>query len=72
MGWLQKFFTLNKNIYSKSMIKFILSKAKSFLLQLDKKTIYEQGIPADFKLDSNDSASPIDKQQLRAAIDKTI
>lgn len=72
MGWLQKYFTLNKNIYSKSMIKFILSKAKSFLFQLDKKIIYEQGIPTEFRLDPSDSTCTVEKQPLRAAIDKTI
>jgi len=54
------------------MIKFILSKAKGFLFQLDKKVIYEQGIPADFRLDSTDSVSTVEKQQQRAAIDRAI
>lgn len=35
LGCLQKFFTTNKNIYSNSLIRFILSKARIFLDELD-------------------------------------
>lgn len=40
LAWLQQYFTLNKNVYSNSLIKFIVSKLKPMLLSLDEPTIY--------------------------------
>jgi len=34
LAWLQKFFTDNKNVYSNSLIKYILSKIKPLLMSL--------------------------------------
>lgn len=34
LAWLQQFFTTNKNVYSNSLIKYILSKIKPLLLSL--------------------------------------
>lgn len=35
LAWLQQFFTTNKNVYSNSLIKYILSKIKPILLALN-------------------------------------
>lgn len=54
LGWLQKYFTNNKNIYSNSLIKYILSKIKNFLGNLDEKPIFEQGLTnLEYHPDSN-------------------
>jgi len=34
LAWLQKYFTSNKNVYTNSLIKFILSKVKPMLFLL--------------------------------------
>jgi len=34
LGLLQQYFTLNKNVYSNSLIKYVLSKLKPLLLSL--------------------------------------
>jgi hypothetical protein len=34
LAWLQQFFTNNKNVYSNSLIKYILSKIKPLLMSL--------------------------------------
>lgn len=44
LAWLQHYFTLNKNVYSNSMIKFILSKVKPMLLRLEEPTIFQAKI----------------------------
>lgn len=41
LAWLQQFFTLNKNVYSNSLIKYILSKIKPLLLSLEDRLIFE-------------------------------
>jgi hypothetical protein len=46
LAWLQQFFTLNKNVYSNSLIKYILSKIKPLLLSLEDKAIFEHGLNA--------------------------
>lgn len=48
LAWLQQFFTTNKNVYSNSLIKYILSKIKPLLLSLDDKAIFEQGFNTIF------------------------
>jgi hypothetical protein len=45
LAWLQKYFTSNKNVYSNSMIKFILSKIKPMLLLLEEPYIFHAKIP---------------------------
>lgn len=44
LACLQQFFTNNKNVYSNSLIKYVLSKIKPLLLSLDDKAIFEQGL----------------------------
>lgn len=34
LAWLQQFFTINKNVYSNSLIKYVLSKIKPLFLAL--------------------------------------
>jgi hypothetical protein len=45
LAWLQQFFTTNKNVYSNSMIKFILSRVKPMLQRLDEATIFQVRLP---------------------------
>ena len=40
LAWLQQFFTTNKNVYSNSLIKYILSKIKPILLALNERAIF--------------------------------
>jgi hypothetical protein len=40
LGWLQIYFTNNKNTYTNSLIKFLLSKMKPLLLALDEPAIF--------------------------------
>jgi hypothetical protein len=35
LAWLQQFFTNNKNVYSNSLTKYILTKIKPLLLSLE-------------------------------------
>jgi len=45
LAWLQRYFTNNKNVYSNSMIKFILSKVKPMLFCLEEPYIFQAKIP---------------------------
>jgi hypothetical protein len=53
LAWLQKYFTSNKNVYSNSMIKFILSKIKPMLSLLEESYIFHAKIPDGSAGDSN-------------------
>ncbi len=52
LAWLQKYFTSNKNVYSNSMIKFILSKVKPMLFRLEEPYIFQAKIPEGSSSDS--------------------
>lgn len=41
LGLLQQYFTNNKNVYSNSLIKYVLSKLKPLLLSLEEKSIFD-------------------------------
>lgn len=53
LAWLQKYFTSNKNVYSNSMIKFILSKIRPMLNLLEEPYIFHAKIPEGSAGDAN-------------------
>jgi hypothetical protein len=57
LAWLQQFFTNNKNVYSNSLLKYILSKLKPILLSLEEKSIFEQGMSSVIGVDERESST---------------
>lgn len=41
LGWIQQYFTRNANVYSNSMIKFLLTKLKPIILSLDEPSLFK-------------------------------
>lgn len=41
LAWIQQFFTKNGNVYSNSMLKFLLSKMKPLLQSLEEPTLFK-------------------------------